>query len=420
MGDSAGDAESRALSARALARKLTLEDVPVEGRRVLVRVDFNVPVADGVVTDDNRITAALPTIRHLIGRGARVVLMSHRGRPGGAPDARFSMAPVATRLSELLGQSVALAPDCIGSDVRELVQELAQGQILLLENLRYHAGETSNDLGFAAELAELADAYVSDAFGVAHRAHASVVGVAGIVSESVAGQLLQREVETLSRALVEPSKPFVLILGGAKVSDKVALISNVLPIVDQIIIGGAMANAFLAAQGRPIGASLAPADANDAARDLLVEAADANVDLVLPTDLVVAPAIDRPQDAHVVETVADDEMVLDIGPASAAHFAATIAGARTVAWNGPMGVCETPGFDQGTRVVAAAVAALGSHAFTIIGGGDTAAAAAMFDIADAVSHVSTGGGASLDLLSGALLPGVEALTDRDLNGVDEA
>jgi len=418
---SAADAssESPAPSAAALARKLTFEDIALEGRRVLVRVDFNVPVADGEVTDANRIEAALPTIRHLIARGARTVLMSHRGRPGGEVDERFTLAPAAARLGELLGQEVSLAPDCIGAEVCRLVDALEPGHVLLLENLRYHAGETTNDPGFAAELAELADVYISDAFGVAHRAHASVVGVAGIVPEAAAGALLKREVETLSRALVDPHEPFVLILGGAKVSDKVDLIGNVLSIVDRIVIGGAMANAFLAAQGRPIGVSLAPADAIEEAGRLLIEAAAADVEVVLPDDLVVAAAIDQPGTAHVVHDVADNEMALDIGPASQARFVAALADARTVVWNGPMGVFETEAFAAGTKAVAEAVASLGADAFTVIGGGDTAAAAAMFGIVEKVSHVSTGGGASLDLLSGAVLPGVDALTDRDPHGVED-
>jgi phosphoglycerate kinase len=406
-------------SATALAGKLTLEDIEVEGRRVLVRVDFNVPVADATVSDDNRIIAALPTIRNLIERRARLILMSHRGRPGGVVDTEFSMAPVATRLGAVLECEVGLAPDCVGPDVRRLVDGLKPGEVVLLENLRYHPGETANDPAFAAALAELADVFVSDAFGVAHRAHASVVGVAGIVPQAAAGRLLQREVETLSRALVDPPNPFVLILGGAKVSDKVELISNVLPLVDRIVIGGAMANAFLAARGVPIGGSLAPAVAIEQARGLLLAAAEAGVELVLPVDLVVAPAIDRPDAAHVVEAVNDGEMALDIGPASQARFSAAIADARTVVWNGPMGVFETPGFDGGTRAVAAAVAGLGSRAFTVIGGGDTAAAAALFGIASQVTHVSTGGGASLELLSGAVLPGVAALTDREPHGENE-
>ncbi len=417
--NTAADAGAMAASAAALARKLTLEEVQVDGRTVLVRVDFNVPVAGTEVTDSNRIEAALPTIRDLVQRRARVVLMSHRGRPGGKVDERFSMAPVASRLSELLGRSVQLAPDCVGAEVRDLVDALGPGDVLLLENLRYYSGETANDLAFATELAELADVYVSDAFGVAHRAHASVVGVAGVMPEAAAGMLLRREVETLSRALVSPQAPFVLVLGGAKVSDKVDLIGNVLAIVDRILIGGAMANAFLAAQGRPVGASLAPAEAIEQAGRLLIEAAEAGVEVVLPSDLVVAPAIDRPEDAHVVFDVAAEEMALDIGPASRTRFAAALADARTVVWNGPMGVFETAAFAAGTEAVAEAVAKLGSEAFTVIGGGDTAAAAAMFDIVDKVSHVSTGGGASLDLLSGAVLPGVDALTDRDSHGAED-
>ena len=412
------DPESRAPSAAALARKLTLEEIDVEGRRVLVRVDFNVPVADGRVTDAKRIEAALPTLRNLIGRGARVIVMSHRGRPGGEVGARFTMEPVASRLAELLGQQVVLAPDCIGAEVGVLVDDLEPGSVLLLENLRYHDGETANDLAFATHLAELADVYVSDAFGVAHRAHASVVGVATIVPVAAAGMLLREEVEILSRALVDPAKPFVLVLGGAKVSDKVDLIGNVLRIVDRIVVGGAMANAFLAAQGRPIGASLAPAEAIEAARLLLVEATAAGVEVVLPDDLVVAAAIDQPGSAHVVNDVPEGEMALDVGPVSRARFAAALADARTVVWNGPMGVFETEAFAAGTEAVAEAVAALGPGAFTVIGGGDTAAAAATFGIVDKVTHVSTGGGASLDLLSGAVLPSIDVLTDRDSHGVE--
>lgn len=419
MSTATTDPEVTARSAATLARKLALEELHVEGRSVLVRVDFNVPVADGGVTDANRIEAALPTLRNLLGRGARTVLMSHRGRPGGAADPQFTMAPVASILGELLGQQVGLAPDCIGLEVRGLVDALEPGAVLLLENLRYHAGETANGLVFAAQLAELGDVYVNDAFGVAHRAHASVVGVAAIVPVAAAGMLLRREVETLSRALVDPPRPFVLILGGAKVSDKVRLIGNVLGTVDRIIIGGAMANAFLAAQGRPIGASLAPVDAIEAAGRLLIAAAAASVEVILPDDLVVAPSIDQPGNAHVVHDVADDEMALDIGPASCARFVAAMADAGTVVWNGPMGVFETEAFAAGTEAVAAAVAGLGPGALTLIGGGDTAAAAAMFDIVGAVSHVSTGGGAALDLLSGAVLPGVDALTDRDSQGVED-
>lgn len=392
---------------------MALGDVEVAGLRVLVRADFNVPVVDGEVTDDTRIVGTLPTLRRLLAAGARVLVMSHRGRPGGEADASFSMAPVAASLAAHLGQEVELAPDCVGERTRALAEAVQPGGVLLLENLRFHPEETSNELAFATELAELADVYVNDAFGVSHRAHASVDAVAGIVPVAVAGELLQREVTMLSRALLEPAKPFLLILGGAKVSDKVALISNVLPLVDQIMIGGAMANAFLAARGVEIGGSLAPADAIDEARTVIGQAESAGVELLLPVDLVAAPALDAPEAAHVVSAVAAEEMALDIGPQTQERFAAAVAAARTVVWNGPMGVFEMPEFAAGTRAVATAVAALGEDAFTVIGGGDTAAAAAQFGISGAVTHVSTGGGASLDLLSGAVLPGVAALTDRE-------
>ena len=342
-----------------------------------------------------------------------MIVASHRGRPRGQVRPDLSLAPIAAELGRRLGTEVALAPDCIGACVSESVQGLAPGRVLLLENLRFHAGETANDEAFARALAQHGDVYVNDAFGVSHRTHASVVGVPRFCRPAAAGDLLQREVTTLSRVLVNPPAPFVLLLGGAKVADKVGVVSNLLPLVDRLVIGGAMANAFLAAEGVAIGASLAPAEAIDQARRLLAAARARDTEVILPSDLVVAEAVDSPENARVVESVPDGWLALDIGPATRERFIGALADARTVVWNGPMGVFETAAFAAGTVAVAEAIAALGSEAFTVVGGGDTAAAAAMAGITGAVTHVSTGGGASLDLLAGAILPGVAALTDRE-------
>lgn len=415
-----GGAEGRtAPTAAVLRTKLRLQDLELAGRTVLVRADFNVPVEEGKVTDDTRIMGTLPTLSYLQRAGARVVVMSHRGRPNGQQVAALSLQPIVGVLGDRLNTPVEFVADSVGPSVQAAVGCLEPGGILLLENLRFHAGETSNDAAFAAALADLADVYVNDAFGASHREHASIAGVAAAVPSAAAGHLLQREVNMLSRVLVQPEPPFVLILGGAKVSDKVAIIGNLLPLIDRLLIGGAMANAFLAAQGRDIGGSLAPEDAISQAAEVLTAAAIAEVEVVLPDDLVVAPAIDRPDRAHVARNVSDDEMALDLGPETRGRYAAALAGARTVVWNGPMGVFETPAFADGTRSMAESIAALGPAAFTVIGGGDTAAAAAKFSISNRVSHVSTGGGASLDLLSGRILPGVAALTDRELYGGDD-
>jgi len=384
--DSVGDTERpraegrRAPAAAVLRGKLRLQDLEVQGRRVLVRADLNVPVEAGAVTDDTRIQATLPTLRHLLRAGAAVVLCSHRGRPpkGGADE--FSMRPVADALAECISAPVRLAPDCVGGTVEAMARDLPPGSVLLLENLRFHAEEKANDPGFAAALARTGELYVNDAFGASHRAHASIVGITSHM-RGAAGDLLQREVGMLSRVLVKPQSPFVLMLGGAKVADKVGVIGNLLPLVDQIIIGGAMANAFLAASGRQMGGSLAPAEAVVQARSLLREATAAGVEVLLPADLIAAKGIDRPQTAHVVREVPDEEMALDIGPDSAAAFVEAIGRARTVVWNGPMGVFETPAFQQGTQSVAQAIARLSGSAFTVVGGGDTAAAAARAGIA---------------------------------------
>ena len=412
-------AEGRAAPTAAVLRtKLRLQDLDHDGRTVLVRADFNAPVAGGVVTDDTRIMGTVPTLRYLQRAGARVVVMSHLGRPKGQRIAELSLYPIAGLLAERLGAHVEFVSDCVGPSVQAAVDDLKPGGVLMLENLRFHAGERANDATFAAALADLADDYVNDAFGASHRDHASIASVPSVAFRAAAGDLLHREVNMLSRVLVQPEAPFALVLGGAKVSDKVAVIGNLLPLIDRMLIGGAIANAFLAAQGREIGRSLAPQDAISQAAELLVAAATADVEVVLPDDLVVAPAIDRPDRAHVVIEVPADEMALDLGPETRGRFAAALAGARTVVWNGPMGVFETPEFAAGTRSMAESIAALSPPAFTVIGGGDTAAAAETFSISSRVSHVSTGGGASLDLLAGHILPGVSALTDRELYGGD--
>jgi len=389
-----------------------MRDLQASGRRVLVRADLNVPVADGRVTDATRIRATLPTLRHLLGCGAAVIVMSHRGRPKGKVVADLSMRPAACALAEELGVPVPLAADCVGASVRRAAGGLRPGQVLMLENLRFHPGETSNDPELGGELASLGDLYVDDAFGACHRRHASIVAAAEASPQAAAGDLLQREVTMLSRVLIQPVAPFVLVLGGAKVADKIGVITNLLPIVDRIVIGGAMANAFLAAQGRCIGDSLAPQEAVAQAQKVLQAAAEARVELILPSDLVAAPGPQAGVAAHVVTDVAEDEMALDIGPHSRQRFADALADAHTVVWNGPMGVFEDKAFGAGTKAVAESIARLGGDAFTVIGGGDTVAAAAMAGITHRVSHVSTGGGASLELLAGLVLPGVAALTRR--------
>ena len=394
-----------------LSGKARVEDLPLAGQRVLVRVDYNVPVADGRVTDDTRIRASMPTVGACLDAGAIPILMSHRGRPKGQVRPEFGMGPVADCLRGYVGGDVTQASDCVGDATRARAEALRPGDVMLLENLRFHAGETNNDQGFAARLGELAPFHVNDAFGTCHRAHASVVGVASHVRASAAGSLVVREVTELSRVLARPESPFVLVLGGAKVGDKVGVIGNLLPLVDKIVIGGAMANAFLAARGRAMGASKLDTDSVAVAGEMLERAARAGVEVVTPQDLVVAPSIDAGSDARVAFDVAAGEMALDIGPESRARFVAAVTGARTVVWNGPMGVFETEAFAAGTHDLARAIA--GSGAFTVIGGGDTVAAASAAGVTDRISHISTGGGASLHLLSGRTLPGVAALSDRD-------
>ncbi|MGA9533816.1 MAG: phosphoglycerate kinase [Anaerolineales bacterium] len=388
--------------------KKTIEDIEVKGKRVLARVDFNVPLDDGKITDDSRIVAALPTIRYLIDHGARVILCSHLGRPKGKPDPSLSLRPVADRLSELLGRPVAFAPDCVGDPALRAVGELQNGDVLLLENTRFHPEEKANDPAFARQLADLADVYVNDAFGSAHRAHASTEGVAHDLP-AVAGYLMQTEMEMLSKALEDPQHPYVAILGGAKISDKIDVVRSLLTHADQMLIGGGMANTFLAARGEEMQESLVEKDALDTAHQLLHDLGDS---LVLPVDVVIADAFDPEANKRTVSVDAIPEgwRAMDIGPATVARFRKVLAGARTVVWNGPMGVFEFPAFAQGTTEVAAAVADVDGT--TIVGGGDSAAAVRQAGLTDQMTHVSTGGGASLTFLEGKPLPGLEALEDR--------
>jgi phosphoglycerate kinase len=388
----------------------TLDSLPVAGKRVLVRSDLNVPLADGPdgreVADDTRLRASLPTIRALLDRKATVIVCSHLGRPGGERNPKYSLAPVATALSKLLRMKVRLTSTPTGP--ADELDGLGPDEIGLLENLRYDPGEEANDKRFAARLAALADAYVDDAFGAVHRAHASVVGVAEQLP-SAAGLLLQKEVDVLSRLVDSPDRPFVLVLGGAKVSDKIGVVANFLRRADAILIGGAMANTFLAARGEKVGISRIEADRLGEVRRTLASAAKAGVEVVLPTDVVVAEAFDEHAEPTVVSVnaIPDDRMALDIGPATAARFGAWVGRAATVLWNGPMGVFEWEAFSSGTRDVAKAVAA--AKGFTVVGGGDSAAALAAFGLEDDVSHLSTGGGASLEFLEGRELPGLKAL-----------
>jgi phosphoglycerate kinase len=389
--------------------KKTIRDINVALKRVLVRVDFNVPQDKaGNITDDTRIRAAVPTIQYLRDKGAKVILCSHLGRPKGKVAEEFRLTPVAKRLSELLGAPVIKTEDCIGPEVEKAVAAMKPGDVLLLENLRFHAQEEANDPAFAKQLASVADIYVNDAFGTAHRAHASTEGVTHFLP-AVAGFLMERELNFLGKATAEPTRPYVAILGGAKVSDKIAVIENLLPKVDQLIVGGGMANTFFKAQGYEVGASLVEDDNVELAKELLKRGGKK---LLLPVDVVVADAFAA--DARH-QTVAADKVpagwrILDIGPASVTKFAAVLKKARTVVWNGPMGVFEFPAFAAGTVALAKALAESG--ATSIIGGGDSAAAVEQAGVADKITHISTGGGASLEFLEGKVLPGVAALQDK--------
>ena len=396
--------------------KLTIQELDLQGKRVFLRVDFNVPLKDGVVTDDTRIRETLPTLKLAMQKGGRLVLASHLGRPKGGPDAKYSLKPVAKKLEEMLGKSIAFADDCVGADAEAKSKALEDGDVLLLENVRFHAEEEKNDEGFSKQLATLCDGlFVCDAFGSAHRAHASVVGITKFVKQSAAGLLMEKELAYLGKAVSNPARPFVAIIGGAKVSDKIEVIENLMKIADSMLIGGGMAYTFLKGQGLPIGKSLVEVDKIDLARKILADAKAKNFKLLLPADHVIAPEFkaDAPATTVDVNATPDNQMGLDIGPKTIAAYNAEIAKAKTIVWNGPMGVFEMPSFAKGTLEVAKAVAAAtAAGATSIVGGGDSVAAAHQSGVADKISHISTGGGASLEFLGGRKLPGVEALTEK--------
>jgi phosphoglycerate kinase len=392
-------------------RKQTVRDVGVAGKRVLVRVDFNVPIEGGRILDDLRIRAALPTIEYLRSRGAKVVLCSHLGRPQGEPDETYSLTPVAQRLSELLAAPVGVTKDCVGAETEAAVAALEAGGVLLLENVRFHAEEERNDPAFARRLAALADVYVNDAFGTAHRAHASTEGVARLLP-AVAGFLMEKEIDYLARVVAEPQRPLGAIIGGAKVSDKMAALRNLLSKADVLVIGGGMANTFLKAQGLAVGESLMEDDQLDTARAVLAEARQRGVKLLLPIDVVVADrfAADANTQTVAINAVPDGWRILDVGPQSVESYAAALRGCKTVVWNGPLGVSELPPFAKGSEALARALAEL--DAVTIVGGGETASLVQEAGLAEQFNHVSTGGGAFLEFLEGRELPGVTALRDK--------
>ncbi len=396
-------------------RKVTIDDLSLKGKKVLVRVDFNVPIESGKVSDDTRIKEVLPTIKKIISEGGRAILMSHLGRPKGF-DSKYSLKPVAEHLSNLLGMQVKFAPDCIGDEVKRMVDELKEGEVLLLENVRFHPEEEKNDENFARELASLVNVYINDAFGSAHRAHASTEGVAKFVGETAIGYLMQKEVEYLSKAVSNPEKPYVAILGGAKVSDKIQVIKNLMEKVDAFLIGGGMANTFLKARGYEVGKSLVEEDKLELAKEILNEAEKKNVKFVLPVDCVIADKFANDANFEVVDPdkIKPDWMILDIGPKTVKMFSEILENAKTVVWNGPMGVFEFENFAKGTFEIAKVLAQITEKgSVTIVGGGDSASAISKAGLSDKVSHVSTGGGASLEFLEGKILPGIAVIEEKN-------
>jgi 3-phosphoglycerate kinase len=391
--------------------KLSIEDLDVSGKRVFVRVDFNVPLDDGKVADDTRIVAALPTIRYLTEHDAKVILASHLGRPKGKVAEKYRMDPVARRLSELLGKPVKKLEDCVGADVENAVKQMQPGDVILLENLRFHAEEEANEDRFAKQLAGLADVYVNDAFGTAHRAHASTEGITRFIGKSAAGFLMDKEIKYFTEVLTHPARPFVTVLGGAKVSDKIGAIDNLLDKADIFLIGGGMAYTFLAIKGVKIGDSLFEEDKTDVAREEMDKAKKMGKEFLLPVDHIIGDKLTEDAQVKTVEgDIPDGWKGLDIGPKTVSLFSDRLKKAKTVVWNGPLGAFEIPKFADGTKKIAQVIAQ--SDAISVIGGGDTAAAVTQFGLADKMSHISTGGGASLEMLEGRKLPGIEALSDK--------
>ncbi len=392
--------------------KLTIKDIELNGKKVFIRVDFNVPLKDGAVDDDTRIRAAIDTLTYAIDKGAALILASHLGRPKGKVVPEMSLKPVAERLSRLLDKPVQMAPDCIGEKVKEMAEALKEGEILLLENLRFHEGETKNDEAFSKELASLADVYVNDAFGSSHRAHSSVCGIASYLSPAVSGFLMEKEIEFLGKSFESPERPFIAVLGGAKVSDKIQVIESLIEKADALLIGGAMAYTLLKAKGAEVGASLVEEDKVDLASQLLKKSESQGAEILLPADHIAAGEIS--EDAQTVTTegtdIPNELKGADIGPKTVRLYSEKISQAKTVVWNGPMGVFEIEKFSAGTKAVAEAIASCGGK--SIIGGGDSASAVKKMGLADKFSHVSTGGGASLEFLEGKALPGVTSLTDK--------